>query len=73
MIVEAFKKGYMYFTAFNIIYERKKKTGTGASVSTPPATGRASTPNKSTNAKKAVFTDGAVHYIFGNWIYVTVK
>ncbi len=52
---------------------RKKKTGTGASVSTPPATGRASTPNKSTNAKKAVFTDGAVHYIFGNWIYVTVK
>jgi hypothetical protein len=52
---------------------RKKKTGTGASTSTPPATGRASTPNNSTNAKKAVFADGAVHYIFGNWIYVTVK
>jgi len=52
---------------------RKKKTGTGSSTSTPPATARASTPNKSTNTQKAVFTDGAVHYIFGNWIYVTVK
>ncbi|HEX7414048.1 MAG TPA: hypothetical protein VF411_08375 [Bacteroidia bacterium] len=52
---------------------RKKKTGTGSSIGTPPATGRASTPNTSTNAKKAVFTDGAVHYIFSNWIYVTVK
>jgi hypothetical protein len=52
---------------------KKKKTGTGTGTSSPPLGARSITPNTSTDAKKAVFTDGAVHYIFGNWIYVTVK
>jgi len=48
---------------------KKKKTSTIAT----SATAKSATPSAATKAHKPVFVDGAEHYNYGNWIYVTVK
>jgi alkylation response protein AidB-like acyl-CoA dehydrogenase len=50
---------------------RTKKGGIISSATT--ATARGTTPVATTKTNKATYADGAIHYIYGDWIYVTVK
>lgn len=49
-----------------------KKGGTTITTATT-ATARGTTPVAITKTNKATYADGAINYIYGDWIYVTVK
>ncbi len=49
----------------------KKRGGVVSAATT--AIARGTTPVATTSSRKATYADGATHYIYGDWIYVTVK
>jgi hypothetical protein len=49
----------------------KKRGGIISSATT--ATARGTTPVATTKTNKATYADGATHYVYSDWIYITVK
>jgi hypothetical protein len=67
------KSGDIYGVREALILPIPRKKGGSVVGISPTATARGTTPVATTKTNKATYSDGATHYIYSDWIYVTVK
>lgn len=67
--VNNLQSGKIYaFREAIVISVKKKKTRVG----TTPLTEKTASPTNVTKTNRPIFTDGAVHYVWSDWVYVVV-